>query len=52
MNGNGKPDNASGLAVDVMASVDAQEAPALALEDAGEVLAGNRFHTTISNTWS
>jgi len=48
----GEANHTSRLAVDVMTAVDSQQAPATLLEKAGELLAGNRFHTTISSTLS
>src|SRR3954464_557378 len=44
MNRNRKPDGAAGLAVDMMASVDAKQGPTATLDHASEVPAGYRLH--------
>src|SRR5215204_6529061 len=45
-------DDSSGLAVDVMAAVDTQQSPAVPLDQASEITAGQRLHTVISRTRS
>lgn len=50
VNGNGQAHVAAGLAVDVMAAVDPQESPAALLQEMGEFLPGEGFHTAISRT--
>jgi hypothetical protein len=52
LNRHREPYDAPGFPINMMAALDAKECPAVALEDAGELLAGNRFHTTISSTLS
>jgi len=48
----GKPNNTLRLAIDMVASVNSQERPSVALQNPAQRLAGERFHTTISRTRS
>jgi hypothetical protein len=52
VNRNRKPDDAAKFALDVVAAVDAEKCPAVSLEKTAKLLAGDRFHTTISSTRS
>ena len=52
MNGDREPDNAARFSVDVVVALDAEQFPAVALDDAGERLAGKGCHMTISSTLS
>src|SRR5450432_2434770 len=49
MDRNRKPDDASGLAIDVVAAVDAKQGPAAPFDNPDEVPAGCRFHAGNSN---
>ena len=48
MNGNGKPYDIIGFTVDVVATLNSQQLPAVLFKDLGKVLARKGFHTTIS----
>ena len=52
VDGDGKSDYASGLSIDVVTAMHAEELPAISLGGAGKFLAGDRLHTAISSTLS
>ena len=52
MDGDRQPDDVARLAVDVMAAMNSEELPAVTLDEAGKILAGEGLHRAISNIWS
>src|SRR5271157_236534 len=52
MDGDGKAHDTAGFSVDVVAAPNSKELPAVTLDEAGKVLAGEGLHRAISNIWS